>query len=127
MRSSTSCEDSWLDTTVNGPAPTGVILNCSSPWACRAVGETIQFTLDDGNELITAALGWLNRTTTVSGSSTVIGLSATSGQRGAQVQGELTSRVKLNATASASNGVPSLKVMPGRIVIRSVWPPSVSS
>lgn len=94
MRSITSFEDSWWDTTVNGPAPTGLILNSSGPAALSAVGETIQLTFDAGNELSTLAYGRVKRSTTVRLPSVVMPFSA-SGHRGAHVHGEETSRVKL--------------------------------
>ena len=94
---------------------------------CSAVGETIQFTLDTTNELITAALACWNLSTTVSAPSVVMGSVAANCQRGRQVQVDWTSRLKLKATASASNGVPSVNLMPGLILIRTVLPPSANS
>jgi hypothetical protein len=68
----------------------------------------------------------VNLRTTVRGPSVVMPFSA-SGQVGEHVHGESTARRKLNATASASIGVPSVNRMPSRSVIRTVVPPSSSS
>ena len=115
-----------LDTTLNGPAPTGLILNWSGLVFCSAVGEAIQLTLDTGNALITAAYGRVKCSVTVRGPSTVMPLSA-SGQVGLQVHAEPTLRRKLVATASASIGVPSVNLIPSRMVILTVLPSSSSS
>src|SRR3712207_7065816 len=71
----------------------------SCPCCCTAVGEIIQLTLLTGNEARTAALGWVNDTETVSGSTTWIP-SGASCHTGLQVQVEASARSQLNLTAS---------------------------
>jgi hypothetical protein len=125
--SSTSSELSSLLTTVNGPAPTGETRNWSSPISSSAVGEAIQFTLATTNDSAATAVGSANLITTVSSPSVVIGSSSASTQLGLHVQSASMFRWMLKRTASAVKSVPSLNVMPSRIVILKVRPPSAYS
>jgi hypothetical protein len=52
---STSSELSLLETTLNGPAPTGVIRNFFSPSFLSAVGEAVQLAFESTNDAMTAA------------------------------------------------------------------------
>jgi hypothetical protein len=107
--------------TLNGPAPTGLILNFFSPTFFRAVGDAIQLALESKNELVIAPYGAVKLSTTVSGPSVVTDLT---GHVGLQVHGDLRSRLMLKATASASNVVPSVNFTPARSLILTVLPPS---
>ena len=75
-------------TTVNGPAPTGLILNACSPMVFSAVGEAIQFTFDVESWFLSAPSGAV--VITRGRSHTVTDLA---GQTGLQVHGEARSRV----------------------------------
>ena len=96
-------------TTVNGPAPTGASLNAFSPSLLSAVGDTIQLTLASWKVLISGAYGWVRWITTSYEPEVVI---EETGHLGVSPTGAARSRLKLNATAAALNGVPSLNVTP---------------
>ena len=119
---STSVFDSVSLTTVNGPAPTGLILNACSPIFLSAVREAIQFRLATNNWFWNAPSGAAKLIFTVVASGAVIDL--TGGRTGLHVHGAARSRFQLATTAAPSSGVPSENFRFGRIAIVQVLPPS---
>ena len=109
-------------TTVNGPAPTGLILNACSPMVFSAVGEAIQFRLATSNWFWNAPSGAAKLNTTVVAFGAVIDF--TGGRSGLQVHGLARSRVQLATTAAPFSGVPSENLRFGWSVIVHVLPPA---
>ena len=81
------------DTTVNGPAPTGLSLNACSPIFLIADGEAIQEKLESWSWLMKAPSGWARLTMTVVGPFATIDL--TTKLVGLHVHGEARSRFQL--------------------------------
>ena len=109
-----------LDTTVNGPAPTGFCLNAFSPILSKDVFDAIQFRFAEMNDRLIAANGAVKWISTVSVPDVVTAGFSSFGQLlfGLQVHGDASERSKFHLTVSASNGLPSVNFTPGRSLMR---------
>ena len=113
-----------LDTTVNGPAPTGFCLNAFSPILSKDVFDAIQFRFAEMNDRLIAANGAVKWISTVSVPDVVTAGFSSFGQLlfGLHVHGDASERSKFHLTVSASNGLPSVNFTPGRSLMVNVLP-----